>query len=91
VFLSLNPVKPFPHHRIHMIHMIHRLLEMLGCEMRVAHGHAQVLMAQRLLNRPQIEAFHREMRAEGGAPSAQAWPHPLRWIRRVMSATHGLL
>jgi hypothetical protein len=88
VFLSLNPVKPFPHHRIHTIH---RLLEMLGCEMRGAHGHAQVFMAQKLLNRSQIDAFHREMRAEGGAPSAQAWPHPLRWIRRVMAATHGLL
>ena len=46
---------PFPHHRLHTIH---RLLEMLGCEMRGAHGHAPVLMAQKLLNRPRIEAFH---------------------------------
>jgi hypothetical protein len=58
VFLSLNPVKPFPHHRIHTIH---RLPEMLGCEMRIAHGHTQVFMAQKLLNRLQIEAFHCEM------------------------------
>jgi hypothetical protein len=42
VFLSLDPVKPLPHHRIQTIH---RLLEMLGCEVRVAHGHAQVFIA----------------------------------------------
>jgi hypothetical protein len=45
----------------HRIHTIHRLPEMLGCEMRIAHGHTQVFMAQKLLNRLQIEAFHREM------------------------------
>jgi hypothetical protein len=59
--------------------MIHRLLEMLGCELRVGRGHAQVFMAQKLLNRPQIGSLPSRdaSRGRGTVGSGIALPPPL--------------